>query len=532
MQAFQRLVQEQWDSRQEGRVSEGIEALLWQPDPRNQPQCLAYELAKSGAVMEIGYGGEAGGGKTELALGIAATLFKRSRIMRREFPQLNGIIARGDQLYPTSFVGGIKKSWQFGDRTIMLGSMQHDKDWRKYQGQPIEFLAPDEAAEFTETGIRLLTGWLRSGEGRKTLILYPFNPPTMPEGQWIIDYFAPWIDPAYPNPAESGEIRWMAHLPQEGTQEKAIEVPDGTPFEHEGVLVYPISRTFVRATRRDNPYLGMEYERRLQALPEPMRTMFRDGDFTVGAVDDAWQVIPTNRVLEAQERWRNTPKPDVALRAIGNDVAHGGADQTVISRLFGVWFDELLIYPGEMTPNGDTTAKYVQDVWDGQAPIGVDATGYGASASDTMLNWGMKPTPVNFGAGSDILDKSKKFKFFNLRAQMYFELAYALDPASGENICLPPSRTLRVDLCAPRYKVVTGKIQLEEKKDIKKRLNRSPDEGDAVVLAWYVARYGWSREAMDRIANNEVNLSGLSPDLLRFLEASGVDTTKMTGRSD
>lgn len=506
---------------------------VWQPDPRNFPQCKAYELAKSGAVMEMGYGGQAGGGKTDLALGIAATLFQRSRIMRRESPQFDGIKARGDEIFPVSFVGGEKRGWQWGARSIALRSMQHDRDWKKYQGQPIEFLAIDEAAEFSEGGVRMLSGWLRSAKGVKTLVVYAFNPPTEPEGEWIIRYFAPWIDTTYSGvPAKDGEIRWFAHLPQEGNQEHIIEVPNGDPFQYEGQTVYPISRTFIKASRKDNPYQGEEYERRLQALREPMRTMFRDGDFTVGAVDDAWQVIPTNRVLEAQERWRNTPKPQVGLRAIGNDVAHGGADQTVISRLFGVWFDELLIYPGEMTPNGDTTAKYVQDVWDGLAPIGVDATGYGASASDTMLNWGMKPTPVNFGAGSDILDKSGKFRFFNLRAQMYFELAYALDPASGENICLPPSRTLRVDLCAPRYKVVSGKIQLEEKKDIKKRLNRSPDEGDAVVLAWYVARYGWSKDAMDRIANNEVNLNGLSPDLLRFLEASGVDTTKMTGHSD
>lgn len=459
---------------------------VWQPDPNNKPQCLAYELAKSGAVMEIGYGGQAGGGKTDLALGIAGTLFRHSRIMRREYPQLKGIIARGDEIYPSSYVSGEKKSWQFDGRTILLGSMQYDKDWKKYQGQAIEFLATDEAAEFTENGVRSLTGWLRSAEGSRTLVLYPFNPPTTPEGEWIVRYFAPWIDPTYANPAEDGEVRWMAHLPQEGNREQVVEVPDGTPFEHNGQMVYPISRTFIHASRRDNPYLGEEYERRLQALPEPLRTIIRDGDFTVGVQDDIWQVIPTNHVLQAQERWRNTPKPDVAIRAIGNDVAHGGADSTVVAVLYGVWFDELRIYPGGMTPDGESAAQRVRELWDGQAPIAVDAIGYGASAADTMKSWGMKPTPVNFGAASAQKDKSRKFEFANLRAEAYFALAYALDPASGENICLPPSRTLRADLCAPRYKIVSGKIHLEKKEDIKKRLGRSPDEGDAVVLAWYL----------------------------------------------
>lgn len=526
------MQQQAYQYRLEKAKSKASAGNIWQPNPTNKPQCMAYELAKSGTVMEMGYGGQAGGGKTDLGLGLASTVFRNSRIMRREFPQLDGIITRGDALFPSTFVGGIKKQWNFDGRTIALRSMQYDKDWKKFQGQPLEFLDIDEAAEFSENGVRALTGWLRSAEGRSTFVLYTFNPPTTPEGEWIIQYFAPWIDPAYPGtPAKDGEIRWFAHLPQTGLREQIVEVPDGEPFEHDGEKIYPISRTFVKATRKDNPYLGEEYERRLQALMEPMRTMLRDGDFTVGAQDDAWQIISTNHVLEAQDRWRKTTRPSVALRAIGNDVAHGGADNTVIARLFGVWFDELLIYPGETTPNGDAAAKAVQDVWDGKAPIAVDAIGYGASASDTMVNWGMQPTPVNFGAGSDRLDKSQKFQFFNVRAEAYFKLAYALDPASGEDICLPPSRTLRVDLCAPRYKIVNGKIQLEPKEAIKKRIGRSPDEGDAVVLAWYVAQLGWSTDDIRRMGGNQIDVSSLSENMLELLRQSGVDVEKLKAGS-
>ena len=61
----------------------------------------------------------------------------------------------------------------------------------------------------------------------------------------------------------------------------------------------------------------------------------------------------------------------------------------------------------------------------------------------------------------------------------------ALDPANGENICLPDDRKLRVDLCTPRYGIRGGKIYIEKKEDIIKRTGRSPDYGDAVVMAWY-----------------------------------------------
>lgn len=461
---------------------------IWRPDPRNKAQCMACELAASGKVMEIGFGGQAGGGKTDMLLGVAGTIFRRSRIMRREFPQLDGIIERGDKIYPASFVGGIKKSWSFDGRTIMLRSMQFEKDWKKYQGQPIDFLGIDEAAEFSETMVRNVTGWVRSGEGQRTLVMYTFNPPTTSEGEWVIRYFAPWLDPAHPNPANSGDIRYFAHVNRD-QQDKVIEVPDGTPFVENGTTIYPISRTFIMASRHDNPYLGEEYERRLQALPEPLRTIIMTGDFTVGTQDDPWQVIPTNWILEAQERWKKTRKPDVSQRSLGVDIAHGGADNTVIAPLYGVYFDELLIYPGGATPNGDEAARRVELAWRDKSRIGVDAIGYGASATDTMMNWGMNVMPINFGAASDRFDRSRRFQFFNMRAEQYWALRDALDPQSGEGICLPPSRTLRADLCAPRYKLVRGKIQLEAKEEIKKRLGRSPDEGDAVVLAWHAGQF-------------------------------------------
>lgn len=469
------------------RASTGQYA-IWRPADANKPQQLAYQMARDGLVMEIGFGGQAGGGKSDVLLGMAGTLFKRSRIMRREFPQLDGIIERGNQIYPSSFVGGIKKSWSFNGHTVMLRSMQFEKDWKKYQGQPIDFLGIDEAAEFSESMVRNVTGWVRSGEGQRTLVVYTFNPPTTSEGEWVIRYFAPWLDPQHPRPANSGDIRFFAHVMRENVQ-TVIEVQDGKPFQDNGVTIYPISRTFIHASRYDNPYLGEEYERRLQALPEPLRTIIMTGDFTVSAQDDPWQVIPTNWILEAQERWRKTPRPDVAQRSLGVDVAHGGSDNTVIAALYGVWFDELLIYPGGATPNGDEAARRVEMAWRDKSRIGVDAIGYGASASDTMMNWGMSVEPINFGATSDRFDKSRRFQFFNQRAEQYWALRDALDPQSGENICLPPSRTLRADLTAPRYKLTRGKIQIEPKEEIKKRLGRSPDEGDAVVLAWHAGQF-------------------------------------------
>lgn len=54
---------------------------------------------------------------------------------------------------------------------------------------------------------------------------------------------------------------------------------------------------------------------------------------------------------------------------------------------------------------------------------------------------------------------------------------------------LPDDELLKADLTVPHWKVLSGgKIQLESKDDIKKRLGRSTDTGDAVVMAFWQGR--------------------------------------------
>lgn len=460
-------------------------APFWTPAPENKPQQTAYELARSGEVMQLGFGGQAGGGKSDLALGLAGTLFDKSVIFRREYPQLTDMIERGNEIFPTPFVSGEKKHWRFDIRLIRLRHVQYETDWKKYQGQSYDLIAFDEAAEFLEAQVRSITGWLRSAHNKRTLLLLCFNPPTTPEGEWIVRMFAPWIDPSYAGSrAQSGEIRWFARL----EDDREIEVEDGEPFENDdGNTVYPISRTFIPASRHDNPYLGEEYERQLDNLPEPLRSMIRDGDFTVATQDDPWQVLPTNWVLQAQQRWREGKRPDVALRALGVDVARGGDDSTVFAPLYGTWFDTLQKFPGAQTPDGQrVAAQVIGALGESRAPVYIDVIGWGASAYDHLKALdNMSVTPVNNGEASERIDKSGRYHFTNVRAASYWALREALDPTSGEDIALPDDRELRVELCAARYKVVGAKIQLESKEDIKKRLKRSPDSADSVVLAWW-----------------------------------------------
>ena len=77
-------------------------------------------------------------------------------------------------------------------------------------------------------------------------------------------------------------------------------------------------------------------------------------------------------------------------------------------------------------------------------------------------------------------------EFYNKRALVHWRFREALDPGQegGSVIAIPPDPQLFADLTAPRWSLTTRGIKIEEKLEIKKRIGRSPDDGDAVIMAW------------------------------------------------
>ena len=198
----------------------------WVPQPG--PQTMAYE---SEADI-IGFGGAAGGGKTDLACGKALTHHRKVMILRRVGTEMQGIEDRLEELIGSKEgFNGQKKIWKRlrGDgvrQQIEFASLPNLGDERGYQGRPHDLLVFDDAANFLEAQVRFLMGWIRSTvKGQKCQALLTFNPPTSAEGQWIISFFAPWLDPMHPKPAKPGELRWFGTV-----NGKDYEVEDGKPF--------------------------------------------------------------------------------------------------------------------------------------------------------------------------------------------------------------------------------------------------------------------------------------------------------------
>lgn len=457
---------------------------IWQPlagpagAPSRTPQALAYD---SPADI-LFYGGAAGGGKTDLEIGLALTAHRRSIIYRRTFKQITAIedrvaeILKGRKGYNRQ-----SKVWKLPDRRrLEFGACQHPGDEIAYQGRPHDLKCFDEITHFLESQFRFLCGWLRSTHpGQRQRIVATGNPPTDSEGEWVIGFWAPWLDEQHPNPALPGQLRWYAVVDGEER-----EVERGEEFECQGELIQPKSRTFIPSRVEDNPYLMKTgYRATLQALPEPLRSQMLKGAFDAGKEDDPWQVIPTDWVKAAQERWQNRPKPKTPMDTIGVDPARGGKDETVLSPRHGEWFAEQVIRPGGETPDGPSVAALTVATMRDGARANVDAIGIGASVYDHLKGNGVRSQAINSAGKSTARDKTGTLGFFNKRSELWWRMREALDPNYGEDIALPPDRQLRADLSAPRWSLSARGIQVESKEDTVKRIGRSPDRGDAAVYA-------------------------------------------------
>jgi len=460
----------------------------WKPFPGPQT------YATASLADEIFYGGAAGGGKTGLLVGLALTQHRRSTIFRRTFPELDEIVEQIQAIGgPTVRVAENKGRAVTDDgRKIKLGYMLHEKDKEKYRGRPNDFIGIDEAPTFSQSQVEFVTGWNRTTfRDQRLRIILTGNPPTTQEGLWIIDAFAPWLLEGYRDPAAPGELRWYSMVDGELKWFKT-----GEPFEHRDKYtgrqetIIPKSRTFFPAGLKDNPlFADGRYQATIQGKPEPLRSQMLYGDFSIGLMDDAWQVIPTAWIRAAQARWVANGGDDEPICAAGVDTAYGGSDRSVFVQRRGGWFSEPTIWKGAETDSGEKVADLIAPkMGSSRAPVNMDIIGYGAAAFEFSRKKGLNVIGINFGAsGSGMTDKRQVLSFMNVRAYAYWQLRDALDPdVGGGMIALPPGRDVLVELASARYEVVGGKLKLEPKEDIAERLGRSPDVADAIVLANYM----------------------------------------------
>ena len=484
--------------------------VLWTPQPG--PQTMAFESEAD----ELFYGGAAGGGKTDLMLGLVLSQLsphQKAIIFRRSYPELKDIITRGLEILEgtgAKFVAG--NAMRFDNlpngKSLELGSVPNFGAASKYRGRPHDLKLFDEVADFSESAYTFLIGWARTTTpGVPVRVVASGNPPTNNDGQWVTRRWGAWIDPNHPNPAEPGELRWYATLDGEDVEITEDINPAGSTggefeYTHKDGLtetIKPKSRTFVPAKLADNQYLAKtDYKSVLQGMPEPFRSQLLYGDFNLSFKEDPYQVIPTAWVRAAERRWQEAKDAGIldthskVNPSFGLDVAEAGADKTVIALLTGTYVQ----YFKHIQVEGDDIIKQAHEIEMLMAglkrtAIGIDAIGIGGGLASYLKHRQYRVVPIKVSRATKRKDKHGIFSFLNVRAEMWWRMREALDPSGDHPISLPPSVALRTELTGVKFeRTPNDKIKIEPKSAIKERIGKSPDIAEAIILALYAQRRG------------------------------------------
>jgi hypothetical protein len=201
-------------------------------------------------------------------------------------------------------------------------------------------------------------------------------------------------------------------------------------------------------------------------------------------------VIPLSWVRAANNRWMAwyNKGADISVlpgrKTMGVDTARSGDAKTVLALRNALSIVALHVYSKLPLTS---IAGHVQALARGRyIHIETDG-GYGAAVYDICKDDNvplLRPITVN---GKTLMrDMTGELGFYNVRAAMWWNMRELLDPSHGYEIMLPPVELLREDLATPRYEIKRNAIvKLESKQEIKLRIGRSTDYGDAVCLAFW-----------------------------------------------
>lgn len=235
--------------------------------------------------------------------------------------------------------------------------------------------------------------------------------------------------------------------------------------------------------KEDNPWWnkGLQFEMEEDYKFNPIEAEHIWGGQPRQQGDNA--VLSRARIRQAMNRNIKEPVGQISL---GVDVARFGDDSTVIYKRKG-----LKVIERKELRKADTI-EVANTVWDmanrdPSIKIKVDDTGVGGGVSDLLRSWHAKVVMINFGSTAEDEDH-----WGNCATEMWFTLPI-------DEIDIPDSPELMRQLSGRKYQFDNkGRRIIESKKDYKKRLGRSCDDSDSIILCYYESK---TRELPQDIIN-------------------------------
>lgn len=249
-------------------------------------------------------------------------------------------------------------------------------------------------------------------------------------------------------------------------------------YKHWKAKSLPEHRAFIQSLVGDNVFResgSVEKLEQLENEAQKQRLLYGNWEYE----DEPDQLI-TYLMLE---QVLNKDTRPVGGHGLGVDVARYGDDESVLALTRG---KALVDIEGKTALAVDKVAEWVEhrinaDVISADN-VRVDAVGLGAGVVDMLRRDGYNVHELIAGA-KPIYDPESKYKFKNFRSQMWWNMRELIK--AGEVSINVEHPKLFEDLTAPKYRITGDQIiEVESKDDIKKRIGRSTDYGDAVVMAF------------------------------------------------
>jgi len=264
-------------------------------------------------------------------------------------------------------------------------------------------------------------------------------------------------------------------------------VQAGNPTTHDGMLYaacevlcdqwHVITITGDPDDPRRSPRIDLEYAR-LQ-----IKTYGRDNPWVMAYILGLFPPQAINTLLgpdevdAAMSRHLDPEDYQYSQKRIGVDVARYGDDETVLTARQGL---ACIQQKSLRNKNGTEVAQQVifsKLKWGSELEF-IDGTGgWGASTYDAMVTMGYSPIDVQFAG------KANDPRFHNKRAEMWWAMAEWVKRGGA----LPYHAKLKKALVTTTYTIKNGKILIEEKQFLKKRLGGfSPDHADSLATTFFL----------------------------------------------
>lgn len=225
-------------------------------------------------------------------------------------------------------------------------------------------------------------------------------------------------------------------------------------------------------------------------------------------------LIPPQWIEAAQERWRlNNGREPLSRdpRILGVDVAGMGRDSTVYCERKGRWVAPFLSRNSggaadHMAVAGEIVARRRREP---EMLVSIDTIGEGAGVYSRCLELdnenyliSCKYSEAAKDGRYDLSDITGEYRFTNLRAYLFWCVRDWLNPKNETGAMLPLDPQFVEEATEIRWRFRSdGRIIIEPKEDIKKRLGRSPDRFDALANTFYPTQsVGGQQIDLDRLS--------------------------------